>query len=231
MNTFNVVIVDDELMIAEMTKEMLLELGYNVVGIAKNHKEANLIFSSSQQIDLAILDINLSEQKDGIDLAREIEEKYGFPFIYLTSYSDPRTIKKASSTTPAAYLLKPFTQDDLFTTIELLRARGKKSTEFVFIKVGAKRVKVPVQDIHYIKSDNNYLDVVTDGKKFIIRNSLDNFLSELKTNDLVRVHRSYAVNLHKVKAINGKNLIVHDALCPISRSYKKKVNDIISALY
>ena len=67
MNKFNIVIVDDELMIAEMTKEMLLELGYNVVGIAKNHEEADLIFSSPQQIDLVILDINLSE-RSGFDL-------------------------------------------------------------------------------------------------------------------------------------------------------------------
>ncbi|MEQ6166297.1 MULTISPECIES: LytTR family transcriptional regulator DNA-binding domain-containing protein [unclassified Ekhidna] len=228
MNKFNIVIVDDELMIAEMTKEMLLELGYNVVGIAKNHEEADLIFSSPQQIDLVILDINLSEQKDGIDLAREIEKKYKFPFIYLTSYSDPRTIKKASSTTPAAYLLKPFTQDDLFTTIEFLRARGKKSTEFVFLKVGAKKVKISVQDIYYIKSDNNYLDVVTEEKKFIIRNSLDNFLSELKTNDLVRVHRSYAVNIQKVKAINGQYLLIKDIKCPISRSNKREVSDLLS---
>ncbi|WP_424961462.1 LytTR family transcriptional regulator DNA-binding domain-containing protein [Ekhidna sp.] len=228
MSKFNIVIVDDELMIAEMTKEMLLELGYNVVGIAKNHEEADLILSSPQQIDLLILDINLSEQKDGIDLAREVEKKYKLPFIFLTSYSDPKTIKKASSTTPAAYLLKPFTRDDLFTTIEFLRAKGSKSAEFVLVKVGAKKVKVSVQDIHYIKSDNNYLDVVTEEKKFIVRNSLDNFLSELRSNEIVRVHRSYAVNIHKVKAINGQQLLVKDIKCPISRTNKREVSELLA---
>ena len=215
-------IVEDELMIAEMTKEMLLDLGYEVVGIAKNYSKAIHYLDNDPAIDLAILDINLNMDVDGTDIAKYIQEKTKIPFIYLTSYSDPGTVKKASTTKPSAYLLKPYTKGDLFTTVEIIKSRKLDEVPLV-IKDGEYSVKINSNEISHIKSDNNYLELFTPKKKYIVRNSLENFLSELNNPNFLRIHRSYAVNILKVEAINGQQVIVDSQKCPISRSHKQEL--------
>ena len=219
-NSFQILIVEDELMIAEMTKEMLLELGYKVVGIAKNYEQAREQLDSNTAIDLAILDINLNQETDGTDIAKYIQENKKIPFIYLTSYSDPSTVKKASTTKPSAYLLKPYTKGDLFTTVEIIKSR--KDTDVpVLLKDGDYSVKINSNEISYVKSDNNYLEIFATEKKYVMRNSLESFLSELNNPNFIRIHRSYAINIMKVEAINGQHVIVDSYKCPISRTHKQ----------
>ncbi len=217
---FNILIVEDELLIAEMIKEMLLELKYRVAAIAKNHEEANIHLSGPQQIDMAILDINLGEKRNGIDVARDIQAKYKIPYIYLTSYSDPQTINKAATTTPAAYLLKPFAKNDLYATIEMIKARESQKSLSIIVKEGDLSVKIESKDILHIKSDNNYLELVTTDRKYVVRNSLEKFLVEFPDPNLIRIHRSYAVNILSVAAINGQYLMIGNEKFPLSRKYK-----------
>lgn len=207
-----------------MLKEMLLELNYNISGIAKNYEEATSFLVNDPDIDLAILDINLNSNKGGIELALLINEEYKIPFIYLTSYSDPATIKKAIPTLPASYLLKPFTKEDLFTTMEVIKVRDQKShNESVIIKDGHLNIKINSNDIYFLSTDNNYLKINTGKKKYIVRNSLDRFLKETANPDIIRVHRSHAVNITKVEAINGQLIIIGDEKIPLSRKYKEEV--------
>lgn len=220
---FNILIVEDELMIAEMTKEMLLDLKYAVVGIAQNHEMAISFLSKEENIDLVILDINLEEKKTGIDIAETIKEKYDIPFIYLTSYSDPRTIGKAAQTEPAAYLIKPYIKSDLYTTIEIIKARNSNSHHSIVIKEGDLMVKLNTREILYVKSDNNYLEVFTHQKKYLVRNSLDNFLAELNDDNFIRIHRSYAANILKIEAVNGQYVLIGNTKVPISRAHKEDV--------
>lgn len=224
-NAFRILIVEDELMIAEMTKEMLLDLGYEVIGIAKNYDRALHYLDNDPKIDLAILDINLNQDVDGTDIAKYIKEKIKIPFIFLTSYSDPGTVKKASGTKPSAYILKPYTKGDLFTTIEIIKSR-KQDEVPVVIKDGEYSVKINSNDISYIKSDNNYLELFTPQKKYLVRNSLENFLSELSNPNFIRIHRSYAINSLRVEAINGQQVIVDSQKCPISRSHKQELMEL-----
>lgn len=229
-DNFNILIVEDELIIAEMTKEMLLDLKYSVVGIAKNHNEAQTYLSKAEGIDMVILDINLEDEKNGIDIGKDINERNLMPFIYLTSYSDPKTIKKAISTTPAAYLLKPFTKSDLYTTIEVIKARNYQKSHLIVVKEGNINVRIESKDVLCIKSDNNYLELITSRKKYIVRNSLENFLEELSGSNFIRIHRSYAANILKIDAINGQYVIIGNEKFPISRKYKNEVLTHFSTL-
>jgi len=220
---FNILIVEDELLIAEMTKEMLLDLKYSVSGLAKSYIEAHSYLSKTTDIDLAILDINLNEYKTGIDIGKDINDKYGIPFIYLTSYSDPLTIRMAADTTPAAYLLKPFTKSDLYTTIEIIKARRFQNDHPLIVKDGGLNIKIQSKDIAYIKSDNNYIEIVTKTKKYVMRNSIEKILAELSDTNFVRIHRSYAVNITKINAVNGQYILIGKEKLPLSRSHKEEI--------
>lgn len=219
--SYRILIVDDEASIAEMCSAMLSDLGYEVVGIAHTYASA-ISQMESQQIDLVILDIDLKEEKNGIDLAIYIKEHFDLKFLFLTSFADIDTVKKAAKTVPEAYLIKPFTEEDLFTTIEVIRS--KKEIDYTIqINTGIEVIKVAANDVALVKSDNNYLEVYVNQKKHLIRSSLESFLKENNYSNFVRIHRSYVVNLLKVSSFSRQHVIVGDIKCPISRSYKQEL--------
>ncbi len=215
-------IVEDELLIAEMLKEMLQDMGYSIAGIAKNYSQATALLQSHSDIDLCFLDINLQAEQSGFDVAGFINEKVQIPFVFLTSYSDRKTIAEAANFKPQSYLLKPFTETDLFATLEIIKARksGQVASQAVTIKDGTSTVKIPLQEIKYLKSENIYVEVKTNAKTYLVRNSLSRFLDELSLDALVRVHRTYAVNMYHVKAISGDSLLVGDEKIPLSRMHR-----------
>ena len=117
-NHKRVLIVEDDPLIAEDISESLKEIGYVIAGIAYDSTEAlTLVRSTSPNI--AILDINLESEKDGIEIGEYIQKNIQIPFIYLTSYSDKSTLERAKKTRPMAYIVKPFDERDLYTALEI----------------------------------------------------------------------------------------------------------------
>ncbi|MEQ8414046.1 MAG: response regulator transcription factor [Imperialibacter sp.] len=225
--SFRILIVDDELMIAEMAREMLLELGYFVVGVAKNYAEALKYLEQADPIDMAILDINLNETKSGIDLGQLLRDRFKIPFVYLTSYTDPETIRAAVDTAPSAYLIKPFSKSDLHATVEIIKIKKQQITKSIMVRLADVNIRVESKDILYIKSDNNYIEIFTQTKKYVHRQSLEGFLDEIQDSNFVRIHRSYAINLQKVEAINGRYVVINDEKISLSRTYKAGLMDLL----
>ena len=118
MSEINVLIVEDEVPIANDIAQTLKEIGYGVAGIAYNSEKA-LSELRRKRPDIVLLDINLGSRKDGIELAHIINSKFEVPFIFLTSYGDKRTLDRAKLTRPMGYIVKPFDRTDLFSTLEI----------------------------------------------------------------------------------------------------------------
>ena len=91
MRKKRILVVDDEIIIADDLAITLGKLGYDALEPALSYNEA-LRSLAQESVDLAILDINLSTKKSGIDVAHHIREQYDIPFIFLTSYTDTRTL-------------------------------------------------------------------------------------------------------------------------------------------
>ena len=94
-HSLNILIVEDELLIAEMLKEMLLDLNYNVVAIAKTYDLALFFLEKHKEINFAFLDINLSESKNGFDVAKQINEVYQMPFVFFNLLFNKRNNKRS----------------------------------------------------------------------------------------------------------------------------------------
>ncbi|WP_236976143.1 response regulator transcription factor [Membranihabitans maritimus] len=118
MSRINVLVVEDEPLIATDIEEYLTNVDYKVSTIAKTKTEA-LNALKNHDFDLALLDINLGNNMDGFDIANTINSHYGIPFLYLTSYSGKNIVNQAKVTRPMGYILKPFEEDDLFCSIEI----------------------------------------------------------------------------------------------------------------
>lgn len=236
--TINILVVDDEVMIAEDIKETLQEVGYQSVYRAINFEQAADILQKNS-IDLVMLDINLNEKQTGIDLAEHINQNYEIPFIFLTSYSSQETINQVKKTKPTAFLLKPYTESLLLASIEIALfnfytpqnlsvtstdefGEGGTDVELVIngnlvIKDKKYFVKIPIDDILWFESDKNYIDVKTVDRKYTIRGSLKKIMISLP-DSFVKCHRQYVVNLNYVTGFNSNAVTIGDCEIPISRN-------------
>jgi two-component system, LytTR family, response regulator LytT len=215
---FDILVVEDELLIAEMLKEMLVDLGHTVVATARTFAEAVQKLNQHPSINFAILDINLGKGKTGIDLAREINLHHTIPFIFLTSYADKKTINEAIEYKPEAYLIKPFSLPDLMATLEVVQARAATGKSFLF-KSGYQTIKINTLDIRWLKSENVYVELKTNAKTHLLRTSLEKLLMELNDENMIRVHRSYAVNLLHIEAVSSQQIIIGNEKIPLSRKF------------
>lgn len=111
-----ILIVEDDPIIATDIKSLLRKEGFQVVGHAKNAIRAyDLLVSTSP--NFIILDIYLGTGPSGIEVAEVIHNKYNLPYIFLTSFSDSGTLAAAQEQGPYGYLVKPFQEKTLLTTI------------------------------------------------------------------------------------------------------------------
>ena len=113
-----VLIVEDEAVVALDLSQRLTTLGYGVAGIADSGESA-VMSAARERPDVILMDIRLQGEMDGIDAAHRIREANDVPVIYVTSYTDDTTVQRAVKTEPLGYLIKPFTDQELRTTIEV----------------------------------------------------------------------------------------------------------------
>ena len=118
MTDVRVLIVEDEPLIAEDISDFLGDIDYICAGIAYDSETA-LDMMVNRHPDIALLDINIEGALDGIEVAHRIKNKYNIPFVYLTSHSDKATLDKAKLTLPYGYIVKPFNEKDLLSTLEM----------------------------------------------------------------------------------------------------------------
>ncbi len=138
----NILIVEDEPLIAEDISDLCQLNGYKVCGVAYRALNA-LELLESLKPNLVLLDINLEDCMTGIEIAERLRDKYAIPFIFLTSYADTKTLEQAKNTNPMGYVVKPFNKEQLFSTIEIAwsQVESNATTELDMAKVNAQLVE------------------------------------------------------------------------------------------
>lgn len=121
-----ILIVEDDGIIAEDLNSLLIEKGYSIVGVAHNGSDA-LDMLVTRNPDFALLDINLGSGISGLEIAKVIHEKFKLPYIFLTSFDDEQTLQQAQSFGPYGYIVKPYQERTLLTTIKTALANFNAS--------------------------------------------------------------------------------------------------------
>lgn len=236
-----ILIVEDNVIIAEDMQSMLEEIGYEVIDNVIVYEQAVEVLKN-HHVDLVLIDIILASNKTGIDLGKHIRDSYTIPFIFVTSNSDRATVENAKTVKPDGYLVKPFEQQDLYTSIEIAlsnfnyskkeSSRGEGTPEeeelvsnsvlkdSIFVKKQHLYYRIQFKDIQFIKADNVYLEVHTADKKFLVRSPLKDYLEKLPRNKFYRAHKSYIVNVDHIDAINSKDIVINNTLIPISKEFR-----------
>jgi DNA-binding NarL/FixJ family response regulator len=113
-----ILVVEDDTIIAITIEGRLKQFGYRVVGRASTAKDA-ISKTVEFEPDLVLMDIHLKGPVDGIEAAETIYGIHNVPVVYLTAFSDENTLERAQKTSPFGYIVKPFSDSTLKTTIRL----------------------------------------------------------------------------------------------------------------
>ncbi len=221
---FKILIVDDEVLIAEFLKDELTALGYVNVSLAHNKKQTFSLMEVFKP-QLILLDVRMKNEREGIEIAEEINKFYNIPFIFITAHSDKEIVKQALATKPAGYITKPFKQIDVYAAVHLVETNSEKINErFLVFKDGYADVKLSVDDILYAQSDDNYIHINTTTKKHTVRNTLEWFKESVPEELFHRTHRSYIVNNTKITKSSSKSVFINDIEIPVSRGNQPKLD-------
>lgn len=242
-----ILIVEDEMIIAAKISMQLTNLGYEVTGILPRGEEA-ILHIKENQADIVLLDINLKGKIDGIETAKQIKQQSCIPVIYLTANADEATFNRAKTTKPAGFISKPFKQLDLQRAIELTISRmGENEIEHaqentiikeppvilsdrIFVRHRDKMMKIMVADILYIEADRNYSRIFTCGKEYLLSTTLKTIEEKLARHLLVRIHRSYIINLAHVDEVAESHVVIAQKAIPLSSGLKEHLLERIQTL-
>ena len=241
MNAVKVLIVENEVLVSEYLTKHLKSSGYLITDVVASGEMAIQSFLKITP-DIILMDIELDGILNGIQTAKKLNLISSTTIIYLTKFSDKQTFQIAKQTDPASFLVKPFNQRDIKNAIELAmhnaanqnrKTRSLKQNienhyflfnNNIFIKNNKNHYnKIELADILWIESDGAYTIIQTLLEEHTIAANLKTVLSKIQNPFLVRVHRSYIVNVSRIKSIIGKEKLVLDIAGIRRKSYK---NDI-----
>jgi DNA-binding LytR/AlgR family response regulator len=259
----NILIVEDEQLIALELAAGLERDGYRVAGIADTFEDARDIFMK-EVIDIVLMDIHIRGKVDGVDTAAELMRLRAVPIVYLSALTDARTVERVKGTHPAAFLSKPYSMPNVRIAIELALANfavavpsgdgagpsgdgagagggerpgagasglGTVGTEkemilrledSIFVKNNVQFVKIALQDILYLEADNNYVQLHTAERKLALRVSLAQLLEKIQFKKLVRIHRSYAINIDRMSSFSDGEVWIGKLTLPLGRNYREE---------
>lgn len=184
--------------------------------------------------DLIFLDIEMPEHS-GLDILRKIKDKVPIA-VFITSH--PEYALEGFELSALDYILKPLTAERFALTAKRIEEYwGMKQKaisyevlfekESLIIKEGHTQIKLPQQDIIYLEAMQDYTKVVTEKKNYLTLTTLTNFLEKIPGKDFIRVHRSYAVAIKKIKELHTTKIICNNTEIPIGKTYRLVLSKLI----
>ncbi|HAJ99266.1 MAG TPA: DNA-binding response regulator [Bacteroidales bacterium] len=250
MAKLKILVVEDESIVAKDIQGSLKKLGYNVP-VTVNSGEKALEEIESDRPDLVLMDIMLKGHINGIETANIIKERFGIPVIFLTAYADDSTLGKAKISEPYGYIIKPFKEKELQTTIEIaLYKHGKDlnvkkerdlfhsivenrdSSDSIFVRADYRLNKINYDDIFYVEALKDYVVINTYDNSYTTHTTMKEMVRILPMKYFVRIHRSFIVNINKIFSIKYPDLVVEGKMkvLPIGGLYRKELYNRLNLL-
>lgn len=252
MLKINVLVVEDESIVSKDIQHSLTKLGYQVVGAASTGEKA-IELANSEHPDVILMDMMLKGEMNGVEAAEIIRREFKIPIIFLTAYADDATLNKAKIAEPYGYIIKPFKEIDLHTTIEMAIYKHQKEREiekeldclnalqenkkvhqddFIFVKLNSKLIKLNTNNILFIEALKDYVLINTPETRYTIHSTMKEIEQKMGTKDFIRVHRSFIVRLDKIVTIEFPNLHLENDKkpIPIGGSYRDDLNNRIKLI-
>lgn len=226
-------IVDDEAMAREIINTHLSKIdNIEVIASCSNAIEAFQEINK-HPIDLVFLDINMPDIS-GISFAKSINKN--IKVIFTTAYRDYAV--EGFELRAVDYLLKPISFErfskaisayhDIQTPIKTEKSSELASNDFIFVRSDRVMVKIDFKSIIYIESYSDYIKIHTAKKVIVTRETISAIEAKLPKRQFLRIHRSFIVAIPQISSFTNDHVVVKNQSLPISRSYKKEVQQILN---
>jgi DNA-binding LytR/AlgR family response regulator len=238
MEKIKILIVEDEFIIAESLQMMVESAGYLVAAHYTSGLETIKNFYPGMA-DIVMMDIHLAGKTNGVDTAIELRKISDAPIIFITNNQDETLRKKAINDTNAVYYLsKPFNKTDVSAAIELAEKSLKNMSQqpgwkeaayiddCIFVKNGLAFKKIMIADILFLKADGAYCNLVVKNHRFTYSENLSFFEEKFAfAKQMIRIHRSYIVNINFINKIHENRLWIDEEEIPIGKTYRNVLKE------
>lgn len=241
MNKLNVLIIDDE-PLAQTILEIYCQKfqDINVVALCKNAIEA-MPYLQENKVDLIFIDINMPEIS-GIDFVKSMTDSPNI--IFTTAYAEYAV--ESYNLNALDYLLKPISFDRFLSSVnKALKIRQEKislqddakeelilnADNSIFVKSNGKRVRIDLDELLYIEGLKDYVKFCLKSEKIVVHGSLKKIETYFTKHKLfVRVHKSYMVNITKIKEFDSQEikLLIDEISLPVGQTYYNDLEKAIS---
>jgi two-component system, LytTR family, response regulator LytT len=243
MAKLKILVVEDESIVAKDIQNSLKKLGYVVPTVVASGEKAIEEVEQSRP-DLVLMDIMLKGDINGVEAANTIRENYDIPVIFLTAYADDNTLGKAKIAEPYGYIIKPFKEKELQTTIEMAMYKhekdslvkrerdlyhsiveNKESKDSIFVRADYRLNKIKFEDVFFVEALKDYVVINTSDNIYTTHTTMKEMIRILPAKDFVRVHRSFIVRLDKIFSIKYPDLVIEGKMkvIPIGGLYRKEL--------
>jgi DNA-binding LytR/AlgR family response regulator len=221
------IITDDEPIARKGLRGYIEKIDYlSLIGECENALQLNTLLKTEQP-DLLFLDIEMP-YLSGLDLLSNIQNP---PKVIITSAYEKYALK-GYELDVVDYLLKPVSFERFMKAVDkvyhlLEKESGESATEYLFVKSGKQLKKIFLEDILFIESMENYVNVFTTSSKEVVYSTLKLFLESLPCEHFLQVHRAYIVNINHIQSIEGNTLHIAAHKIPVARNLREQVFSII----
>jgi DNA-binding LytR/AlgR family response regulator len=221
------ILTDDEPIAREGLRSYIEKLNFlTIIGECENAIELNNLLKTEQP-DLLFIDIEMPHIS-GLELLSSLRTP---PKVIVVSAYEQYAIK-GYELDVVDYLLKPVTFDRFVKAVNkvhdvLMQETKNQSDEFIFVKSDKLYKKIFLKNILFIESMENYIIIYTGESKEIVYTTLKQILQSLPDKTFLQVHRSYIVNTHQIKAIEGNQLVIGKHKIPIARNSREEIFNTI----
>jgi DNA-binding LytR/AlgR family response regulator len=228
-------VIDDEPLAIKLIKGHLAKLSsFELAGECRNALQA-LDFLKKEKIDLMFLDINMPEIT-GLEFLRTIPNP---PYVIITTAFREYAIE-GYDLDVVDFLLKPISFERFLKAInryidrtKQVKAEGgsnstpSKEIGHILIQDSKNTFKIPLDEIIWFEGYGEYVKVITENKNYLVRGSLTDFENRLAEKKFLRIHKSYIVNIAKIKGFSTQNVLIKNSTLPIGRIYHDRVINIL----
>jgi len=236
-----ILIVEDELVVSKYIEACLKNIGYEVADVITSGEDA-VTKADSIMPDLILMDIRLNGKMTGTEAAVKIKEVMDVPIVFLTAYADDKNIEMAKASEPYGYLVKPFYEKELHTTIEMALHKhekvrllkkerdlyysvieNKNASDSIYIRTNSRLKRIKYEEICYVEALRDYITISTTTENYTARINMKEITRFLPERDFVRIHKSFIVRLDKIFSIKYVSLIVEGSMkeIPVGNFYRK----------
>jgi DNA-binding LytR/AlgR family response regulator len=226
------IIVDDEPVARKLLQEYIEDISFlEIAGEADNPLKAQVILAR-EPVDLIFLDINMPKLS-GIEFLRSGSN---LPMVILTTAYAEHALD-GFSLDVLDYLVKPFSFDRFLKACnkakdyhDLKRQAGKNSViveNYFFVKYNGRIEKVLYDDLLFVEAALNYVILHTNHNKMIVYLTIKGIIEDLPADSFIKVHKSFIVNTHKIRSIEGNIIHISNSEIPISQNYHEEVMKMI----